>query len=181
MEKRPENILRIVVTGPECTGKTTVARYLGRHYKVTVIPEYARDYISGLGRPYGYEDVAHVARHQIEEEREAVKKTGSFIILDTHLVITRVWFEVVFGKVPGFLLEQMKKKNNYYFLLCNTDIEWVPDDVRENGGEMRETLFQRYHRIIEHYGWPYDILKGTGEERYRNALKLMNPVVNIQM
>ncbi len=174
---RNNTIIRIVVTGPECTGKSTLSASLARYYNTVFIPEYAREYVEKLTRPYTYEDVMHIAEIQIKQEKEYEKKANRLLFYDTYLIITKVWFDVVFKKRPLWIDEKLKENHINLFLLCNTDIPWIPDSVRENGGEMREKLFEIYRNELEYYGCNYVIVSGKGNERLENALKAVESLL----
>ena len=171
MEKRTQkDIKKIVLIGPESTGKTELAKYLATYFRTIWVPEYARNYIEKLNRPYTFHDVDHIAKKQIELENEYLLKASQWLFYDTFLIITKIWFEVVYQKVPGWLDQKIKESTIDLFLLCNTDIPWVPDSVRENGGEMREELFAMYKYELERYHFPYKIIGGEGEKRKKNAV-----------
>jgi nicotinamide riboside kinase len=174
MEKRvgkdPSALIRIGITGPECTGKSTLAADLAEHYHTTFIPEYAREYIEGLHRPYTYDDVVHIAERQVMEEKSYSLNANGILFYDTYLIITKVWFLVVYNRVPDWIDDVLRQKHIHMFLLCDTGIPWVPDKVRENGGEMREKLFQMYRLELEKYGFPYTVIRGVGDGRLQNAI-----------
>jgi NadR type nicotinamide-nucleotide adenylyltransferase len=179
MEKRTEKrIKRIVLIGPESTGKTELAKFLANKYDTVFVPEYAREYVENLGRHYTYDDVVHIAKKQIELEKEFKSKAKGILFYDTFLIITKVWFQVVYNRIPDFIDIALKESKIDLFLLCNTDIEWIPDNVRENGGEMREKLFHIYEQEIIKYGFRYKVVKNTGEERYQNSVKIVNELLN---
>jgi nicotinamide riboside kinase len=135
------------------------------------VPEYAREYIENLKRPYQFEDVEAIARKQLELEKENMAKARNFLFYDTFLLITKVWFDVVYQKTPDWFLSRTKQMGIDLFLLCDTGIPWVPDPVRENGGEKREKLLQLYKQELSEYCYPFIIVKGKQEERFQNALK----------
>ena len=174
METRDEKrIKRIVLIGPESTGKTEIAEFLSNKYNTVCVPEYARGYIQNLNREYLYKDVEHIARKQVELQQEYSKKTNHILFYDTYLIITKIWFQVVYNKVPSWIESEINKSNINLFLLCNTDIPWIADSVRENGGEMREKLFEMYRNELDYYGFNYKIVKGNGIERFNNAYNLV--------
>jgi NadR type nicotinamide-nucleotide adenylyltransferase len=169
-----EKIRRIVITGPESTGKTELARGLAEHFQTTWVPEYARSYVESLGRPYTREDVESIARHQLLEEQEyQAKARNGILFFDTWLIITKIWFDVVYGECPPWIKEHIRQAPIDLFLVCDTDLPWIPDPVRENGGEKREELKKMYCREIESLGFPYAIVSGRDEKRLKNALSIL--------
>lgn len=163
---------KIVVTGPESTGKTALAETLALQLDGHLIPEYARSYVEQLKRPYNYLDVEHIARRQARQEREAsAGGTKGVLVMDTWLIITKVWFDVVYGRVPGWLDGYIASTRIDLFLVCQPDLPWIADPVRENGGEMRLKLLDLYCREIESYGFAYERVEGVGDIRLQNALK----------
>jgi len=180
MEKGSQSskILKIVVTGPESTGKSTLSEQLAKHYHTVFIPEYARTYVENLGRPYAFADVEKIAYRQIEEVKEFAIKANGLLFLDTFLIITKVWFDVVYQKCPEWLIKAIRHCDIDLFLLCTTDLPWEPDDVRENGGEMREKLFKIYQQELINFNLPYAIIEGKGAKRLENAVRLINEYIN---
>ncbi len=165
---------KIVVTGPESTGKTMLSESLASSLHAVLIPEFARGYMESLGRSYTFADLELIARHQIQEECRLSGLPGKGILLmDTWLIITLVWFDVVYGKKPDWIHNHITSSKIDLFLVCRPDLPWVPDPVRENGGEMRMKLFDRYCSEIEKYGFKYEIVEGFGQERLHNALLLL--------
>ena len=164
------NPLRIVITGPECTGKTTLSSRLAEYFNTIYIPEYARDFVEGLQRQYNYDDVLAIAGKQREQ---AVTSYGDHkvIFFDTWLIITKVWFEVVFGQYPKWIDNELNNGYVDLWLVCATDIPWIKDSVRENGGEMREKLYDMYLSGIKKIKGKYAIISGTGDQRFLTALK----------
>ncbi len=161
----------VVITGPESTGKTLISEYLALQLGCPWIPEYAREYIGSLNRPYIYEDLIHIADKQILQKRN-VEKTGTgMVIFDTWLIITKVWFMEVFHKYPEYIDEEISKQEIDLFVVCRPDIPWVPDPIRENGGEKRVYLMSRYVEEIRKTGRDFVLIGGEGKERYSNALQ----------
>jgi NadR type nicotinamide-nucleotide adenylyltransferase len=165
---------KIVVTGPESTGKTMLSEALALKLNAGLIPEYARYYIEELKRPYTYDDVEKIARHQIQQEKEASESfKNGILIMDTWLIITKIWFEVVYGKFPDWIDEYIASSQIDIFLVCSPDLPWVGDSVRENGGEMRLKLFDMYRNEIGKYGFASQVVEGIEEDRLNNALKIL--------
>src|SRR5512133_1424151 len=99
----------VVISGPESTGKTELARDLSERLGTVYVPEYAREYIERLNRPYTYSDVEQIAKYQLAEERiYESKASNGLIIFDTWFIITKVWFDLVFGKCPEWIIPHIK-------------------------------------------------------------------------
>lgn len=163
---------RILISGPESSGKTELASWLADRFGGVAVEEYARSYIEGLQRPYTYQDVEHIARHQIASF--ALEFPGrDWVFFDTWLIITRVWFEVVYKTVPAWLDEAIGLAQFDLVLLCAPDLPWIPDGVRENGGKERMRLFERYKEAFEHFGMEWEVVSGTGRERFASAEEII--------
>ena len=137
------SLIRIVITGPESTGKTLLSKQLAEHFKTDWIPEYAREYVENLDRAYTFEDVEKIAKKQIETDKQIFKKTNDLVFIDTWLIITKVWFTEVYKNVPDWIHEHIISSKIDLFLLCKPDIEWAEDPLRENKNK-RDYLFQKY-------------------------------------
>ena len=148
-------MFKVGIIGPESTGKTTLARYLAKRYKGICVPEFAREYIEKLNRPYTIEDVEAIARYQIVQLQEI--KDGLYFF-DTELIITKVWFEHKYGSCPPWLEQAIHDYPMDVYLLTFPDIEWKPDPVRENP-DIRLELFDRYESEIQKLDIPYYIIK----------------------
>jgi len=166
--------IRIAVTGPESTGKTTLAIQLAELYKGSYIPEFAREYVENLPHHYTYEDVEAIARMQLEQYQATRSSTGQLFFFDTWLIITKVWFNWVFNKTPQWLDDQIRQCPIDLFLLCLPDLPWEADPVRENGGENRLKLLDLYRSELNHYGFKFAEIGGIGEIRLQSAIEAVN-------
>jgi NadR type nicotinamide-nucleotide adenylyltransferase len=165
--------IKIVLTGAESTGKSILSEALANHYHTRWIPELARSYVENLGRHYSYDDIEKIARQQVETEKNIPKET-TLVFFDTWLIITKVWFEFVYGKCPNWLHNHIANSKIDLFLLCDIDIPWEADSVRENGGETRSILHEMYLIELSKYGFPYRIVTGEGDIRTQNAIDLID-------
>lgn len=170
MEIGNRNCLRVIVTGPESTGKTNLCEGLWETFGGVLIREYAREYIENLGRAYTYEDVLTIAQKQVHDYDEILKAPEKMVFIDTHLIITKVWFRRVFGTIPGWINEQIRKTRADLYLLCRPDIPWIADNIRENGGKTRESLFHEYETELQLFGCTYEIISGSGKARLEKAI-----------
>jgi NadR type nicotinamide-nucleotide adenylyltransferase len=161
----------IVITGAESTGKSVLTERLSNYFKVPFIPEFAREYIENLDRNYNYLDVEKIAKKQISQLEALKQSAHQYVFVDTWLIITKIWFDVVFGKIPSWLESSIQKTKIDLFLVCDTNLPWEPDPVRENGGEQREILQARYINELENYNFNYQIISGKGEKRFRAAFE----------
>lgn len=160
---------KIVVTGAESTGKSTLAEGLAEHFGAQWLPEIARTFVESLNRPYNYDDIEQIARMQIDAEKKMQNDTA-LVFFDTWLIITKVWFDFVYGHHPAWLHQSIQQSKIDLFLLCDIDLPWIADPVRENGGVNRIILQERYRKEIEFYGFKYCLISGIETERIKNAI-----------
>jgi len=166
---------KIVILGPESTGKTLLAKYLAKYYKTKYLPEYARFYVEKLDRKYNYKDVVFIYKKQLKLEKKLITQNNqSYVFIDTDLIITKVWFEVVYKKMPLKINDDIKKNIADLYLLCYPDLEWIYDPVRENAGEMRNILFAKYETELKYYNCKYHIINGFGKQRFINAINVID-------
>ena len=152
---------KVGIIGPESSGKSSLARYLSKRYDATYVPEYAREYIERKGtRDVSFDELCDIARHQIEEIKAASGQPSAVCFFDTELIVTKVWFDYAFGRVPEWLDEAIKRYPMDVYLLTAPDIPWQPDPARYHGSQaMRQELFDRYEAEIEALGVPYYIIR----------------------
>ena len=152
---------RVGIIGPESTGKSSLARYLARRYEGTYVPEYARTYVEQKGTTeVTYDELCDIARHQIEEMEALAFSHSPFTFFDTELIVTKVWFDYAFGRVPEWLNENIHRYPMDVYLLTYPDLPWVPDPARSNGSDaIRMELFQRYEAEIQALDIPYYIIR----------------------
>lgn len=155
-------VYKVGIIGPESSGKSTLARYLAKRYKATLVPEYAREYVERKGATdVTYDELCAIAHHQIEEI-EAAHRTPYTIhpyIFDTELIVTKVWFDYAFKQVPEWLNEAIERYPMDVYLLTYPDLPWVPDPARYNGSDaIRMELFKRYEQEIQTLNIPYYII-----------------------
>jgi NadR type nicotinamide-nucleotide adenylyltransferase len=190
------NIKKIVVIGPESTGKSTLCEQLADHYHAAWCPEYAREYLLKHGTSYTYDDLLTIAKGQIKLEEkhiEAVRKTGSgkdssglpvlstsgLLFIDTDMYVMKVWCEFVFGKVHSFVREQINKRKYDLYLLCNTDLPWVKDELREYPDlETRQKLYFIYQDLMNNQKVPWVDISGNYEERLQKAVAAVDGLLN---
>ncbi len=156
---------KIGIIGPESSGKSTLARYLAKRYQGTLVPEYARTFVEQKGTTnVTWNELCAIAHHQIDEMDTLTSNllTPNFIFFDTDLIVTKVWFDYAFGRVPEWLNEAIQRYPMDVYLLTYPDLPWIPDPARYNGSDaIRLELFQRYEAEIQALNIPYYIIRHT--------------------
>ena len=168
-------IKKIALIGPESSGKTTLCMELAAHFQTSWVPEFARNYISKLNRKYTLDDILHCAHEQIKSENELLRSANRFLFCDTDLIVAKVWCEDVFKTTPGWIEEMIETHRYDLFVLTLPDIPFQQDNVRENP-HRREFFFDWYKRELEKRNFGYEIISGTAEVRFSNALMAINKV-----
>ena len=167
---------KIVVIGPESTGKSTLCEQLADHHKTEWIPEFARNYLLEIRRPYTYEDLLYIAQGQLEQEdRICASLKTPLVFIDTDMYVMKVWCEYVFKKCHPFILDQIVKRKYDAYLLCNTDLPWVADELREYPDlESRERLFYMYKDLMVNQSTPWFNITGDYDQRLEKAISIVN-------
>lgn len=168
-------IKKIVVIGPESTGKSTLCEALARHYQSDWCPEFARAYLLEHGTDYSLEDLAAIAKGQLQLEADhldAAQRRGSEVLfLDTDMYVMKVWCEFVFGQCHRFILDEIVSRKYDLYLLCNTDLPWTRDALREYPDlKTREALFKMYQDLLINQSTPWVEIKGTDAQRLQTAI-----------
>jgi NadR type nicotinamide-nucleotide adenylyltransferase len=165
------NIKKIVILGPESTGKSTLCAALAKHYQTEWCPEYARQYLTENGTDYTYDNLLTIAKGQLRCEDEFVEKANKLLIIDTDMYVMKVWCEYVFNNCHPFILEQINERKYDAYLLCDIDLPWTADEMREYPTEEpRKELFTLYKELLMNQNTPWEIVRGTGDARTQNAI-----------
>jgi nicotinamide riboside kinase len=159
-------MLRIVITGPESSGKTTLAKALAARYKAPYVPEYARIYLEERGPSYGLEDLIRIAEGQLAlaEARMREEPSASHIFIDTWMLEIRVWAQYRYDMVPEMIEQAYHTYHPDIYLLCAPDILWEADPLRENPHD-RDILYGLYTEALEQTGIPFVTLTGSASGR----------------
>jgi len=164
---------KVVIIGPESTGKSTLCTQLSAHFDTIWCPEYAREYLLANGTAYSYNDLLTIAKGQLklEEQFIAMLKNQKPLFIDTDMYVLKVWCEFVFGKCHRFILNQIIERKYDLYLLCNTDLPWVKDELREYPDiEKRQTLYKTYKDILINQSVPWVEISGKADERLIKAI-----------
>ena len=167
-------MFKVAITGPESTGKSTLAERLAKHFNVAYIPEYSRTYLENFEGKYTENDVVEIAKAQHNLIIEEEKKNPEILIADTEIIVCKIWIEYVF-KHPNEMTEDLLRRQNFdLYLLCDIDLPWVYDPLRENPNiEERKELFEIYKNTLTKMNVPFGVVRGSDEERVNNALEII--------
>jgi nicotinamide riboside kinase len=193
---------KIVVIGPESTGKSTLCEGLARHFlragPTDWVPEYAREYLQTRGIDYTYEDLTTIARGQLALEdshaamlaqqgtqvatehgaKPGAKQGDSLLFVDTDLYVMKVWSEYVFGRCETWILKEIAQRKYDGYLLCRTDLPWATDPLREYPDlETRERLFYIYKDLLVNQHVPWAAIGGTAGERLEHGVEAVKGLI----
>lgn len=166
------SIANIVITGPECSGKTTLARELSYRYKTVWIPEYARYYLSRMNEPSAYTlpDLENIVEGTLQWYNQAVGDARKIIVQDTGAIVLSVWGDISFGQRPKNL-NRLPETDLY--ILCSPDVPYVADPLREHEHE-RDELYNRYLALLNESDIPFHVVSGSIEDRIQSSEKAIN-------
>ncbi len=184
-------IKKIVIVGPESTGKSTLCEKLADHYHSTWVKEYAREYLLKNGTDYTFENLSDVARGQLANEEAGLKMlqeklaVGHWgkdsavpLFIDTDMIVMKVWCEFVFDKCHNWILNEIVDRKYDLYLLGNIDAPWVKDELREYPDlPTRTRLYHHYKDIMINQDVPWVDISGTYEERFNKAVSAVDELL----
>jgi len=163
---------KICITGPEATGKSTLARTLAERWKSPWVPEYAREYLGAMKHPYSKDDLDAIVLGQCrsEEVRQLRSPGAPYLFCDTGPEVLWVWSAYKYGSVSP-VIEDLARSTHYDLtLLLDVDLPWEEDPLRETPAiEQRRELLQMYQDLLKKLNRPYHLVCGSGHERFSQA------------
>ena len=181
LEQRSRGLKKVVLFGPESTGKTTLAKGLAEHFNTEWVPEFSRGYLQKKWEEErkicGREDMLPIAHGQMELENTLAKSARELLICDTNLLESVVYSRIYFdGFCHPSLLKHALKADYDLYLLTYIDIPWIKDDLRDRPGE-REYMFSRFQDTLDAYDLPYRIIRGNYQERFDSAVAIIKNLI----
>jgi len=163
--------LKIAITGPESSGKSTIAEFLAKELDGFLVKEYAVEFLENLKRKYTQEDLDIVANEQFQRWENT--PNNKILIADTELIVIKIWSEYKYSKVSSNIIEKLNNQLFDHYYLCKPDIPWEWHEQRENPNDRNE-LFEMYLKELKDRKLPFTILSGTPENRIQVAKKILS-------
>jgi len=174
-------IKKIVVTGPESTGKSQMSAYLAAYFNTVFVPEFARQYLEKQNGIYVQEDLLKIAKGQITSENKFIQQANKILICDTDAIVLKIWSEVKYGYCNQEILHLIDQQQYDFYLLMDVDLPWEYDALREAPDlQQRKYLMQLYHQELEKLKIPFAIINGQKDERNKNAILQVNQYLKLQ-
>jgi len=167
---------KVVVIGPECTGKSELSQFLAHHFKTVFVEEYARAYLNKLIRGYEKSDLTKIAHGQARMEDEWVYDAQRILICDTNAIVIKVWSESKYGDVDTDILKVIQERKYDLYLLTYIDVPWEDDPQREHP-DKREHFWQIFKSEVEKTGVPFALISGPREERRKKAVEAIEKLL----
>ena len=168
-------MVKVIITGPESSGKTTLVQSLAAHYQTSWLPEYARSYIDQLDRPYQEEDLLKIAEGQVQQEDTAARSHPRLLLCDTSLLVIKIWSDYRYGRCHPWITEQLAKRPVDHYLLCRPDLAWEPDPQRENPHD-RDELFSLYQQALRTQ--THTTIEGGRDQRIKKSAEAVDRLLS---
>ncbi len=165
---------KIVIIGPESTGKTILSEKLSTYYQCALVPEYAREYLDKNGTNYNMQDLEIIAMKQQALIDTAFNKEQKLLFCDTDLNVVKIWSEIKYNTCSLKILNALANTHCDLYLLCDIDIAWQADAQREHPQANQRTMLMHYYiDAISNSGVPFAIINGQGALRMQNAVSII--------
>ena len=171
-------MFRIVITGAESTGKTSLTKELAHYFQAPYSNEFVREFVERIERPIIESDLAAIFEGQLKAERTACSKNAPLVFHDTNLLSNYIYAWHYFLKVPKDLASEILKQNYTHYLLCETDIPWVPDGIQRDSLEVRNKLQQDFICALRERNIEPTMILGTKKERLEIAIQAVQKILS---
>ncbi|MCC9165947.1 AAA family ATPase [Pontibacter harenae] len=169
-------MLKVAITGPESTGKSTLSASLAAHYNTVWVPEFARTYVGNLQEPYTLTDLEAIAEGQLALEQEYMGQANKLLFSDTDLLVLKIWSEHAFSQCPSLILEKLQRQEYNLYLLMGVDLPWEPDPQREHP-HLREYFYDLYKKELLAMQVPFVEVTGLHQARLQKAISHVNELL----
>jgi nicotinamide riboside kinase len=196
-------MLKIILTGPESCGKTTLARQLATHFNAPLVEEYVREFFEKKETTqYEEADLVEIARGQLSAENKVIipllrqlvsnesNKAEQIVICDTDVLTIKIWAEEKYGRCDDFIIQQCLISNSKFqvsdtpaersnfkrqtiYLLCSPEGINWEADPLRENPNDRDRLFAIYEQNLIFYQKNYFILRGSIFERFELAKDIL--------
>ncbi len=175
LKQKPANLVRVVLFGPESTGKTTLAQRLAKHYNTQWVPEFMREYLQDKWdreqKSCEPKDLLPIAEGQMRLENELAQSASDILICDTDLLELKVYSEAYYQGYCDPVLEKYALRNTYdIYFLTYIDVPWEKDDLRDKPSD-RERMFLNFKETLEKHTRNFVILSGDKSTRFKTAVE----------
>ncbi len=167
---------KIAIVGPECTGKSRLSQNLAEYFKTSWVPEFAREFIERLDRPYNRNDLLTIARGQARMEDHVAEGAADLLFCDTNLLVIKIWSEHKYGQCDPWILEEIQKRKYDLHLLTYIDIPWQDDPQREHP-KLRNYFYDVYKKELDNSRVIYTEIRGLGKERLEVAIEVIKSLI----
>ena len=175
------SIKKIVILGPESTGKSTLCQNLAAYYNTLWVPEYAREFLERNGTDYSYDNLLTIAKGQINLEESITKEVANkkisnpLLFIDTDMYVMKVWAEFVFNRCHNWILNRIAERHYDIYLLCDIDLPWVKDALREYPDiNTRNKLYHFYKELMISQSVPWVNISGNYQQRFEKAVQFID-------
>ena len=181
LRQQQTDCIKIVLFGPESTGKTSLAIDLAKHYKTVYVEEFARDFLQKKldeqNKVCEIDDLIPIAIGQMNSENKLSNKANRILFCDTDLLTTATYSRLYFDNFCDPLIDKYSKKNKYdLYLLLDVDVPWVQDDLRDRPND-RKLFFENFKQALIKHHKPFKLISGNYGERLKKSINFVNEII----
>lgn len=169
-QKKSNRMYRVVITGAESTGKTTLVEQLTAHFEAPFSREFVRDFAESINRPIEVQDLNAIMNGQIHYENEVCKKSTQLVFHDTNLLSNVIYADYYFQQQPKELNLALAGTQYDLYLFCQNEIPWEPDGAQRDSPQARDEIHQAFEQMLATSSVPSVAIKGNPEDRFHQAI-----------
>lgn len=181
---REHFVKKVLITGTESCGKTTVVRKLAKNYLTSWSEEFGKYYeekfLGAYSGNWHVNDFEKIAISQELQNHHAYKTANKVSFIDTDAVVTDFYLDM-YLKQNSKLIEEMARKEVDQWdlvIMLEPTVKWVQDGTRWNSEDkVRWELHKKLCKMYDDLGIKYISIGGNYHYRFNKIRNLVDEML----
>lgn len=172
---KPDLLLKVVMLGTECTGKTTLTEKLAKYFNCSFVSETGRNIIAN-SNSFTFNDLYLVASEHATRIDKSILADSPLVIIDTDIHTTKSYSLFTFEKELEISTDIYNSNRANIYLYLNNDVEYLQDGTRLSEAD-RNLLDLSHRQVLTDHNIEIIEVKGDWDERFEKAVEQINKLI----